>query len=99
MDFSLGLLLILFLVGFLSGFIGAIAGSGGMLTLPILLWVGVPPIAALATNKFQACFGIFSAALNYYKKGIKDLFFKSFKPLALITWLKISYTINGFIYI
>ena len=35
--------------------------------------------------------------LIYYIKEIKDLFFKSFKPLTLITWLKILYTINSFI--
>ncbi len=48
------LLGILFLVAMFAGFIDSIAGGGGLLTVPALLAVGVPPTQALATNKLQS---------------------------------------------
>ncbi|MRI32901.1 hypothetical protein EOPP23_07875 [Endozoicomonas sp. OPT23] len=61
------------LLGFFSGLINAIAGGGGLLVLPILLASGIPPINALATNKFQAVFGTLSSSFNFYRKGHIDL--------------------------
>ncbi|MFT6987988.1 MAG: putative membrane protein YfcA, partial [Psychromonas sp.] len=55
---------ILFPVAILAGFINAIAGGGGLLSIPILMWVGLPPATVLATNKLQACGGSFFA--SYY---------------------------------
>ncbi len=56
-------------VAVLAGLIDAIAGGGGLLTLPALLWAGVPPLPALATNKLQGSFGTATASLNYLHKG------------------------------
>lgn len=63
---------ILFLAAFLGGFIDAIAGGGGLICLPVLLGVGLPPHIALATNKLQGTFGSFTAALNFSLKGLVD---------------------------
>ncbi|WP_210397345.1 TSUP family transporter [Motiliproteus sediminis] len=70
---SLLLLAALVLLGALAGFISAIAGAGGLLVLPALLMLGVPPIAALATNKLQNVFGTASSMLNYFAKGQIEL--------------------------
>lgn len=67
------LLVGLMVVAFLAGFISSIAGAGGMIVLPFLLWAGVPPINALATNKFQSVFGTLSSTLNFFRKGYLDL--------------------------
>ncbi|MCK7598521.1 TSUP family transporter [Microbulbifer sp. CAU 1566] len=67
------LYLILSAVAFAAGFISSIAGAGGMLTLPALLWAGIPPLDALGTNKFQSVFGTLSSALNFFQKGHLDL--------------------------
>ncbi len=48
------ILAILFVVATAAGFIDAMAGGGGLLTLPALLAAGVPPTQALATNKLQS---------------------------------------------
>jgi len=61
------------LVAFVGGFISSIAGAGGMLVLPCLLWAGVPPVQALATNKCQSVFGTLSSAINYFRRGHLDL--------------------------
>ena len=54
----------------LTGFIDAIAGGGGLIMLPALLFSGVPPIQALATNKLQSVFGTAVATLNYARAGL-----------------------------
>ncbi len=67
------LLAILAVVACLAGFIDAIAGGGGLLVLPVLLWAGLTPAQALATNKLQAVFGSFSATLRFIRQGKIDL--------------------------
>ena len=56
----------------LTGFIDAIAGGGGLITMPALLSAGIPPINALATNKLQSMFGTATAFANYARKGLVD---------------------------
>lgn len=67
------LIALLFAVAVLAGFIDAIAGGGGLLTIPALMWAGLPPTAALATNKLQACGGSFFASLYFIRKGMVKL--------------------------
>jgi uncharacterized membrane protein YfcA len=56
----------------LTGFIDAIAGGGGLIMMPALLFAGVPPVNALATNKLQSMFGTATACFNYWRKGLVD---------------------------
>ena len=65
--------LILFIAAVFAGFIDAIAGGGGLIALPALLSVGIPPQIALGTNKLQGMFGSATAALYYWRKGLVDL--------------------------
>jgi uncharacterized membrane protein YfcA len=55
-----------------TGFIDAIAGGGGLIMMPALLFAGVPPINALATNKLQSVFGTGVAMRNFAKAGLID---------------------------
>jgi uncharacterized membrane protein YfcA len=61
---------ILCVVGFIAGFIDAVAGGGGMLTIPTLLTAGLPPHVALGTNKLASSFGSFTASLTFYRKKL-----------------------------
>ncbi len=56
--------------GLLAGFVDSIAGGGGIITVPALLAVGLPPHVALGTNKLQSTFGSFTAAVHYSSKGL-----------------------------
>ncbi len=38
-------------VGFIVGFINTLAGSGSLLTLPLLIWLGLDPLTANGTNR------------------------------------------------
>lgn len=62
--------LLLMLCGLAAGFIDAIAGGGGLLTIPALLWAGLPAQTALGTNKMQACCGTALAVRNYARAGL-----------------------------
>lgn len=60
----------LWLVGILAGTIDAVAGGGGLISLPILMASGLPVHTALGTNKLQASFGTAVAAYHYFKEGL-----------------------------
>ena len=57
-------------VAFLAGFIDAIAGGGGLLTIPALLTAGLPPHLVLGTNKLCATFGSATASFTFYRRGL-----------------------------
>ncbi len=62
--------LILAAIGLIAGFVDAVVGGGGLLSIPALLTLGVPPHITLGTNKLAASFGSSMAALTYYKKQL-----------------------------
>lgn len=72
MELSVELFIMLCAVAAVAGFISSIAGAGGMIVLPVLLWTGVPVLNALATNKFQSVFGTLSSTVNFFRKGHID---------------------------
>ncbi|TGN68395.1 hypothetical protein E4L95_01575 [Paracoccus liaowanqingii] len=72
-DLTLDLFLLLIAAAFAAGFVDAIAGGGGLITLPVLMLAGLSPAQALATNKVQGVFGAGTAALSYAARGLVDL--------------------------
>jgi uncharacterized membrane protein YfcA len=48
-EISEGLLLIV--VGFFAGIINTLAGGGSLFTLPVLIFLGLPPSVANGTNR------------------------------------------------
>lgn len=68
-EIALHLALLLVLAAFVAGFVDAIAGGGGLITVPALLLAGANPVEALATNKLQGTFGSGTAMLAYARAG------------------------------
>jgi uncharacterized membrane protein YfcA len=66
------LIALLAAAGFFAGLVDAIAGGGGLITLPALLAAGLPPHVALGTNKGQAVFGAVSSATSFARRGWID---------------------------
>ena len=54
---------------FLAGFVDAVAGGGGLISLPAYMIVGLNPIDAIGTNKFSASCGTFVATMRYSRCG------------------------------
>ena len=66
-------LLALAAAGLAAGFVDAIGGGGGLIGVPALLAVGVPPVVALGTNKVQSVIGTIVATITYWRKGYISL--------------------------
>jgi len=84
-EITLTLLSLLFLAAFVAGFIDAIAGGGGLITVPAMLIAGFSPIQTLGTNKLQSLFGSGSATLAYARGGHVSL--KAQLPMAVMSAL------------
>ncbi len=63
---------LLFLVGLFAGLVDAVAGGGGVISLPVLLNLGMPVQLALGTNKLQSSFGAVMAVFRYARHGLLD---------------------------
>lgn len=66
-------LALLMAAAFIAGVVDSIAGGGGLITLPVLVLAGAPPVTAIATNKVQGVFGAGMAAFSYARGGHVDL--------------------------
>ena len=49
-------ILILLFLGLVSGIINTLAGGGSLITLPVMIFMGIPPIEANGTNRIQLIF-------------------------------------------
>ncbi len=62
------LYIFVFLIGFISSLVGTIGGAGGLLSIPFLMFVGLPPQIAIATNKFGSLGRSFGAIPKFFKE-------------------------------
>lgn len=88
MELTPTLLFLLFLAGLGAGFVDAIAGGGGLITVPALLWAGLPPHLALGTNKLQSSCGTVLAVNRYAQAGLID--WQSMRLVVAVTFVASS---------
>ncbi|HET7658401.1 MAG TPA: sulfite exporter TauE/SafE family protein [Bacillales bacterium] len=79
------LLILLFFIGFAQRFVATLAGSGGLISFPAMLILGVPVHAAIAANKLSTTAGSFSGFLSLVKG--KEIAFRNFYRIAPIALL------------
>lgn len=65
-------LLLLILAGFLGGLLNTVASSGSAVTLPAMIFIGLSPQVANATNRVALLIGFIIATYKYHKAGILD---------------------------
>lgn len=63
---------VLTVTALLAGTVDAIAGGGGLITLPALLAAGLPPHLALGTNKGQSVWGSAAALVAFWRADRVD---------------------------
>ncbi len=85
MELAPEVLALLVLAAFVAGMVDAVAGGGGLITVPALLLAGLPPPAAIGTNKVQGIWGAGAAAIAYGRGGHVDL--RAQAPVAGIAFL------------
>jgi len=71
MEFTYDLLLLV-LVGFIAGAINVIAGGGSLLTLPVLIFLGLPPNVANGTNRIAIIIQNIFAVSGFKSKGVSS---------------------------
>jgi len=72
-DLDPTLLIILVVFGFLAAFIDSVVGGGGLIALPALLFTGLTPAAAVATNKLAGTIGSLTSTIMFYRSGELNL--------------------------
>lgn len=76
-------LILVFSVGVLASFIGAMVGSGGLISIPFLIFMGLPPQIAIATNKFGSIGLSLGAVLKFLKE--KKIIWEYVLPFSIIS--------------
>ncbi len=64
--------LVLFVVGFVASTINTLAGGGSFLTLPLLMFMGLPAGAANATNRLGVLAQNVGAVWGFHRYGVLD---------------------------
>ena len=77
---SLSHAVLLFVAALLAGAINAVAGGGSFLTFPALLFTGMPPVNANATNTVAIWPGQ-AASIGAYRRQFGNLSWKTITPL------------------
>ncbi|MGB0937055.1 MAG: TSUP family transporter [Colwellia sp.] len=84
-NYSIEILLFLFVIAMVAGLLDTLAGGGGLISIPALILSGVPPIAALGTNKLQGSMGTATATFLMVKNKKIDL--KATFPLMVTAFM------------
>ena len=71
--------------GLVAGTVNSIAGGGSLLTLPLLIFVGLPPTVANATNRIALAIAGVGATMSFRKRGLIPVSWVTFAlPPALV---------------
>lgn len=71
-DINVYTLMLLVCFGFLAAFIDSVVGGGGLISIPALLFSGLSPSAAIATNKLASSMGSLTSTIAFIRSGKVD---------------------------
>ncbi|OGI11386.1 MAG: hypothetical protein A2Y40_05945 [Candidatus Margulisbacteria bacterium GWF2_35_9] len=77
-------ILYVFIVGSIAGFINVNAGGGSFLTIPLLIFIGLPPGIANGTNRIGVFLMSITSIITFRQKGISYFRFSSFLAIPAI---------------
>lgn len=90
---------LLILIGFVTGIINTLAGGGSLLTLPLLIFLGLPPNIANGTNRIAILLQSVVSAAGFRSKGVKtfphSIYFGISAMLGAIIGAQIAVDIKG----
>jgi len=70
---DLTILILVFIIGFLTAIIGVIVGSSGLIRIPLLILLGIPPQVSIAVNKLGSLGATIIGLYKYGKEKLIDL--------------------------
>lgn len=76
---------LLFILGIGAAIVGTLAGGGGLITLPMMIFLGIPIQTGIATNKFASGLGSFSSILYTLRK--KEFSFSLIFQFILVSFI------------
>ena len=68
-EFNIQTFLFLSITCFIAAFVDAIAGGGGLISVPAFVASGLPIHVAMGTNKMAASFSVLGSAVKYFTSG------------------------------
>ena len=89
MELAFNDIIILLFCGIIAGFINTVAGGGSLLTLPILIFMGLPSNIANGTNRIAIFMQNIFSISGYKSRGVSDFKYSS--------WLSVSALIGSII--
>lgn len=81
---SLETIFILIVVGIGAGFVNVVAGGGSLLTLPVMIFMGLPPNIANATNRIAILWQNVFAISKFRSAGVVDMKYSAYLGLAAV---------------
>ncbi len=75
---------LLIIVGMLAGVINTLAGGGSLLTIPVLIFMGLPPNVANATNRIGIAFQALIGTAGYRSKGVSNFPFNIYLGISAL---------------
>jgi len=94
--------ILLIVVGFAVGFINTIAGGGTLLSLPVLIFLGLPPNVANGTNRVAIIIQTAFATAGFKSKGVTTFPFNAYLGasalLGAIIGARIAVDIDGAVF-
>jgi uncharacterized membrane protein YfcA len=96
MDFpSMDMLLFLIGAGFIAAFIDSVVGGGGLISLPALLFTGLPPSLVLGTNKVGGTLSSLTSTASFlFSKKVNLKLSAALFPLSFVGAVLGSYTVK-----
>ncbi|MEH6620400.1 sulfite exporter TauE/SafE family protein [Maribacter arcticus] len=93
---------LLIVVGFIVGFINTVAGGGSLLSLPILIFLGLPSTLANGTNRVAVIFQTAIATAGFKSKGVSTFPFNLYLGcsafIGSIIGANLAVDINGLLF-
>jgi uncharacterized membrane protein YfcA len=77
-------LILLVIVGFIAGVINTLAGGGSLLTLPVLIFMGLPPNIANGTNRVGIVIQMLAGTAGFKSKGITTFPFSIYMGISAL---------------
>lgn len=88
-------LIFLIAAGFLAAFVDSVVGGGGLIAMPALLLAGLPPAAALGTNKLAGTAASLTSSIQFLRSGhIETRLAFALFPLSFAGSILGSYTVS-----
>ena len=93
---------LILVTGVFAGFLNTVAGGGSLLTLPVLIFLGLPPATANGTNRVAVFVQNASGIMGFRRKGVSDFGYSALLTLPALVgaWFgaKIAVEMNEIVF-